>query len=161
MDIITTQWGQKDLIWKAAKEYLKKEDYVFEEGYSLQGTKRSPNDMEWAILIHFMIAETDEKVCQVRIANLDTLAASFIVMKGPVWDISFLIRNAAYIVKSIFSESDFRKRRAVTMDIGKVVHKLFEQLNMTDEWDMSEGGMIFIKDPYQSLLDVDWIEDQM
>jgi hypothetical protein len=99
----------------------------------------------------------------VALANDTSSCAAAILMKGASWEIKSIMEASAVIAGEVFQERNFRERRSILMDICKASYKVLNELNRKNIWDDGTDHLrVRIEfDPYQPLLDVDWIEDIM
>lgn len=162
MEMIKYYNGQRESVWTTVGEYLRNEPILAEEGENWTVSILFPVYSSRELWIHCIHTGSSAEIL-VALANKNTSCAAAIVMKGAEWEVKNIMEAAVRIAGEILSEDNFRERRSILMDVGKATYKLLNTLNrriiLDDCTDHVRVSVEF--DPYQPLLDVNWIEDIM
>lgn len=162
MEMIKRYNGRQEIVWTSAKEYLRNEPILADAGENWTSTTLLPNRTSRELWIHCIHTGAAAEFL-VALANENSSCAAALVMKGAGWEIKSIMEAAARSVREVFPDATFREGRSIVMDIGKATYKALGELNkkITLDEDKEHLSLCMEIDPYQPLLDVDWIEDRM
>jgi hypothetical protein len=162
MEMIKNYNGQRESVWTSVGEYLRNEPILAEAGENWTSSTLFPVYSAWELWVQCIHTGSAAEFL-VAIANETSSFATAILMKGASWEIKSIMMASAVIAGELFKERNFRERRSILMDIGKASYKVLNELNTKKIFDDGTDHLrVSIEfDPYQPLLDVDWIEDIM
>jgi hypothetical protein len=162
MEMVKRYIGKQENVWTAAEEYLRGKPILVDLGEKWSETTLFPVRTARKMWVHCIHTGAAAEFL-IALANENTLCAEAVVLKGEEWEIKNIMETAAVSIREVFPETTFRERRSILMDIGKVTYKALGELNqkITCNAEIEQLKVSVMIDPYQPLLDVDWIEDRM
>ncbi|WP_054943694.1 hypothetical protein [Paenibacillus ihuae] len=163
MIIVQKTQGHQEEVWSVIKEFITTRPVLAEAGEDARSTIiQEPSIYSWKMWIHAIHTGASANFI-VALANEDTHFAEAVVLEGVQWSIESIMETAAGCICDLFSDLNYREKRSIVMDIGKSAHKILNVLNsgVMEVYDIEHLSVTMKIDPYQELLDVDWIEDRI
>jgi hypothetical protein len=154
--------GESEIVRTSAENYLQIDPILAEAGEVWSSKTLFPVNVSWGIWVHCFHTGTKAKYL-ITLTNERASNSSAVLLEGSEWDALSIMRAATIIVRNVFPGFGFREQRSILMDIGKASYKVIGQLSHGINWGENAEELVLniTVDPYQPLIDIDWIEERM
>ena len=144
MKTIKTFINSKDFVWSQAKEFLRSQAILVQEGKSCSQMELIPNVYEREFWVHAIHTGATAQFL-IAVADTSKNQAYGLILEGYNWCIEAIIQQATVAVNKVFSKYSYREKRRVIMEIAKVSYNTLTLLNEQSVIEQENNNFVSIQ----------------